>query len=346
MANITIKEIARLAGVSIGTVDRVIHNRGHVDPDKEKRIRYICEQTGYQPNALARALTMRGKNMRVAVIINHPERNTFSRRVKEGVDAVARDLKDYNMTIEYFFLSDGSENELLEQLAAVEAGDFHGLIVKPIQDEQVEMVLRRMIADGLPVVTCTSDMDDLDTIGFVGQDHNSEGRLAANMLWTCFRRSIRIAVLSQKKNVLSRTQKIDSFCDYMNKHGSQIVDVVEISDEPEVMYQQARQILKQSGPLDALYVHTGDIMPVHRAVCDAGLDKKLCMFTFADRENAVLWMKGCSLLFVIEENPYQHGYLACKTMQEYLLAQKRPENRKMLIQAHILLEESLRKEDV
>ena len=52
----TIKEIARIAGVSRGTVDRVLNNRGGVNSDTAQRIRQIAQSTHYVPN-------LAGKNL-------------------------------------------------------------------------------------------------------------------------------------------------------------------------------------------------------------------------------------------------------------------------------------------
>ena len=58
---ITIKEIAKLAGVSIGTVDRALHNRGRAKPELAMRINQIAQENGFEPGrALARNPTRIG----------------------------------------------------------------------------------------------------------------------------------------------------------------------------------------------------------------------------------------------------------------------------------------------
>ena len=57
----TVTDIAKLANVSIATVDRVLHNRGRVAETTKKRIEQIIKYSGYQPDPLARYLKKRGK---------------------------------------------------------------------------------------------------------------------------------------------------------------------------------------------------------------------------------------------------------------------------------------------
>ena len=58
-SNIRIVDIAKMAGVSVGTVDRVIHNRGRVSEENRKKVQAILEMVHYQPNLMARSLALK-----------------------------------------------------------------------------------------------------------------------------------------------------------------------------------------------------------------------------------------------------------------------------------------------
>ena len=67
---IGIKEVARLAGVSIGTVDRVIHNRSGVSPDTFDRVTKIISETGYKKNNVASRLKLaKSSTLNIAVLL-------------------------------------------------------------------------------------------------------------------------------------------------------------------------------------------------------------------------------------------------------------------------------------
>ena len=65
----TIKEIAERAGVSRGTVDRVLNNRGAVCAETEERIRAIIKELDYKPNKAGMALAAQKKKYLIGIIL-------------------------------------------------------------------------------------------------------------------------------------------------------------------------------------------------------------------------------------------------------------------------------------
>ena len=63
---LTIRQIAQLAGVSRGTVDRVLNHRPGVNPETAARVRRIAEEVGYQPNIAGQLLAARKRDLRIA----------------------------------------------------------------------------------------------------------------------------------------------------------------------------------------------------------------------------------------------------------------------------------------
>ena len=64
----TIAEIARKAGVSIGTVDRVLHNRGHVAEQTRQKIQSVIDESNYKPNHFAQQLK-KGDSFKIGILI-------------------------------------------------------------------------------------------------------------------------------------------------------------------------------------------------------------------------------------------------------------------------------------
>ena len=94
--NVTIKDVARLAGVSISTVSRVINDSKPVTDEVKQRVLDVIKETGYVPNPLAWSLVTKKSNL-IGVII--PEvSDSFVNEILNGVEAVAK-MYDYDILL-------------------------------------------------------------------------------------------------------------------------------------------------------------------------------------------------------------------------------------------------------
>ena len=93
---VTSGKIAELAGVSRGTVDRALHNRGGVNPEVEKKIKQLADQLGYKPDRAGKALSSRKNPPKIGVLLNSVG-NAFFDEVKRGIAAAEKELADFRL---------------------------------------------------------------------------------------------------------------------------------------------------------------------------------------------------------------------------------------------------------
>ena len=74
---VTAQQIADLAGVSRGTVDRALHNRGRVNPEVKEKIQKIALELGYKPNLIGQALVRSKQDFKLGVILQSTETPTM-----------------------------------------------------------------------------------------------------------------------------------------------------------------------------------------------------------------------------------------------------------------------------
>jgi LacI family transcriptional regulator len=85
----SMKDVARMADVSISTVSRVISNTIPVDPETRRRVERAIESTGYKPNLMARGLRIKSANL-VGMLVPEIRTTSFSTLiefVEENVEA-------------------------------------------------------------------------------------------------------------------------------------------------------------------------------------------------------------------------------------------------------------------
>ena len=82
---VTLQQIAEAAGVSRGTVDRALNDRGRIKPEVAEKIKKIAEEMGYQPNRAGRALAMAKQSVRIGVILQSAD-TPFMKKVLNGIE--------------------------------------------------------------------------------------------------------------------------------------------------------------------------------------------------------------------------------------------------------------------
>jgi LacI family transcriptional regulator len=112
-SRIGIKDIALKAGVSKGTVDRVIHNRGNVSPDARKKVEAAMKELDYQPNVIASALASK-KVRRIAVFIPDSKNDPFWEQPTSGILKAKKALRDYPISIDPYYFRDADRQHFLE----------------------------------------------------------------------------------------------------------------------------------------------------------------------------------------------------------------------------------------
>ena len=123
---VTIKEIAAAAGVSRGTVDRVLHNRKDVKPEVAEKIRALADSLGYVPNKAGKILAARRQFIRLGCMLPDVD-NPFFEKVIQGFRRAEAELQDYGVTVEILHLRGFDEAAHLSALRSLRSAAYNGL---------------------------------------------------------------------------------------------------------------------------------------------------------------------------------------------------------------------------
>lgn len=128
-----IKDIAALSGVSIGTVDRVLHNRGDVSPQSRERVERAMAELNYKPNLYASALAQNRVEHRVVCLMPHAAVGSYWAEIEGGIWEAAQELVNLNLllTIHYFDQYD-SHSFIDETQKVISAGGVKAIMFAPI----------------------------------------------------------------------------------------------------------------------------------------------------------------------------------------------------------------------
>lgn len=207
--NSTIKDIARVAGVSKSTVSRVISGKGYVSPEVREKVLRATETLQYKPNALARAMVSRHtRNIGVIIyrqqypIASHP----FYGKILDSILETAAQM-DYSIFV-------ATDQEISSRSA-----DF--LLEKRVDGLILISRLNHELIDyfkglGIPFVMVNGSTDDKDVIHLVNDDLNG-GRMAADHLLQAGYRSI--AVIAGPQDHRSHSLRLKGFRERLEQSG-------------------------------------------------------------------------------------------------------------------------------
>ncbi len=186
----TVKEIARLAGVSIGTVDRVLHDRGEVSADTKAKVGAIVATLGYEPNIMARQLA-KGRVYTFRAIFPRAEQDSgYWALCLAGIHRAERDLAPYGtrLRVHEFDRYDRASYRALLKDIVVEPCD--GLLIAPVLPDDLLPALDKLSdraragrAGGpAPYVFFDCDAEGASPLAAIGQDARRGGYLAGRMM--------------------------------------------------------------------------------------------------------------------------------------------------------------------
>jgi LacI family transcriptional regulator len=177
----TVKEIARLAEVSIGTVDRVLHGRSGVSAETKGRIDAIIAKVGYKPNILARQLSLNKTYVFRALMPRADQDSGYWALCLHGIRRAARDLASFRVKVkvdEFDRYDEDSYRALLEDVVR-EPGD--GLLIAPVLPRELVPALER-IDETVPYVFFDGTVEGASPLAAIGQDAYAGGYLAGRMM--------------------------------------------------------------------------------------------------------------------------------------------------------------------
>ena len=176
----TVKEIARLAGVSIGTVDRVLHDRGGVSPETKEKVEEIIISLGYEPNILARQLSLNRTYSLRAVLPRADQDSGYWSLCLAGLRRAERDLAPYRarLRIDEFDCYDRiAYRRLLEDIVA---DPCDGLLFAPALPEELESAIG--LLGPVPYAFFDSEVEGASPVASIAQDPFRGGYLAGRLM--------------------------------------------------------------------------------------------------------------------------------------------------------------------
>lgn len=179
---VRIVDIARMAGVSVATVDRVIHNRGKVSEENLARINEVLRRVDYRPNLIARSLAS-GRRYTLCAVMPRFAPGEYWADFEAGIARAEAEAVRYNVTVRRFCFDQYDRSSFESLLETLRREEFDGAVIATLFAEMVEPFTRELDARGVPYVFVDSDIPACNRLAYFGTSSFDAGAVAARLLF-------------------------------------------------------------------------------------------------------------------------------------------------------------------
>ena len=322
---LTIKQIAEKAGVSVGTVDRILHNRGSVSAEAKKAVQAVLEKYEYRKNLHTSAVAFKktGKSIKLAAVIPFSNEGEYWWLIKEGLDRGLKEYNDISISCQYSYFNQLDSYSCTKAFDEILCGDFSAVIIAPTFVEETRDFCAELDKRSIPYIFVDGTIPESNPIATYMANQDSCGRLMARMI-DAFTPCGGVAIFLPKRvgslmsnNSLARKESFINHYASINP-ARPLSECYYTVDNPQSSTAEMREFLDNNPDIKgiAVMISTGYV------VSDA--------LSAIDRDDIVVGgyditlgnercIKDGTLTFVINQHPEQQGFNAIESVLHYLI---------------------------
>ena len=324
---IRIKDIAERSGVSVGTVDRVLHNRPNVSDKAREKVEAVLKEINYQPNMYASALAYNKKYVFCCVLPDH-DRNAYWTQVEQGLQRCILNRNDFHLSLLTTYYDQFDEHSFAHAAEQILSEKPDGVVIVPQNLDVTRNLCDELQKRHIPFVFLDSNIPEISPLAFFGQDSLKSGIFAGRIFMMQAgqsTRSIMLMKLMSKGRVASRQQENREigFRKYMEEHFPDC-KVVELSlqiGEEERYEQQIAAFITQNPNIrhcitfcSRAYI-LGEYFLQHHLT-----DYHLFGYDMVDKN--VECLKQGTIDFLIAQHPWKQGYSCIKSLFNHIVLKR------------------------
>jgi LacI family transcriptional regulator len=316
---IGISEIAGLAKVSIGTVDRALHDRKRISEATRTRILNIAKRVGYTPNLAARTLSVGRASIRIGVCIPQ-ELHYFFDHLRDGILNEGRRFGSVGVEVLYrpFEKLGVGECECVKEVLNT---GVRGVIITPGDPHCLQPLIDEAERRNIRVICVASDAPGSSRSSVVCVEPELNGRLAAELMSLCVAPRAKVAIVTGTLCTDDHRKKTDGFCAAFRQYcnGGDIIEVIEGHEDDDETFQKCLDLLKRAPDVAGLYVNIARCLPVCFSLRARGLAGKVRLIATDLFKEMIPFFEKETIHASIYQRPYVQGQTAVRLIVEHVL---------------------------
>lgn len=322
----TIKDIAREANVSPGTVDRVIHNRPGVSDRTRAKIQEILEKHNFERNVLASTLAYKKKYNIAVLVPSYRSNKDFWFEPDKGIKSAIKEIKKYGVAVHNYYFDKLDRNSFIKALTQIIELNPDGVVFAPFFFTTSLEFATELDRRHIPYLCINIDIDSEEKLSFIGQDAYSGGYMAGKLLNLVLECPDQIAIAKSRNvdNHHAIEARIKGFNDYFSQNSitRNIREIfVDRFNREETNKVLAREL--KGNHIRGIFVPTSMSFHVARFL-EKNHVSSVHLVGFDAHANNLKYLRSGTIDFLIDQDPLEQGYMGVKVMFEYLLFKKIP----------------------
>ncbi|MBO7071879.1 MAG: substrate-binding domain-containing protein [Bacteroidales bacterium] len=323
---LTIKQIAELSGVSVGTVDRILHNRGRVSPEATAAVQQVLDKHSYKYNLHTSAVAFKKTKKCFDLVISIPasQKGEYWDLIKTGIDRGLQEYGDISIRCNFLFFDQFNSLSCKECFEKIAVMDCSAVVLGTTFVEETRSLCLKLDERGIPYVFVDGHLTGTRPVASFHADQRACGSLLAHLMDSVTPEDSEIAVLLPKRvgTQLSNNSaiRLEAFRDYFIAHGKEQnlleghFSTIDSGKAQEDLLSFLAEHPRIKGI--AVVISTGYI--ISDALSSAGI-KGLKIGGFDVTEGNARCLGEETLHFLINQHPGRQGFYAVESLLHYLL---------------------------
>lgn len=324
--NFTIKDIARMAGVSAGTVDRVLHNRGDVSSKSREKVQKVLNEINYQPNVFAIGLAAKKKYV-LTCVIPYYVAHDYWHSVVVGMERAYQELRPFNVSVNFLYYIQGDRASYLEVCRKIGETTTDAVLMAPNFHDLTLVLLEQLRKRYIPYAFVDFNIEEAHVLKYIGQDSYKSGYIAAKILMrNCVEGQELALFLSNKKENPAEIQmqrRLNGFMQYIaEEHNEMVTHEVVLNKADPTQNREVLELFFQSHPKATLgVVFNSRVYQVGNYLKETGR-KMTGLVGYDLLQNNVSLLKSGEVTYLIGQRPELQGYWGVKALCDHVVFKK------------------------
>jgi LacI family transcriptional regulator len=339
---ITIKDIASRAGVSRGTVDRVIHNRGNVAIHVRQKVENVIAELGYKRNIIASQLVS-NRSLTIGVALPHFSEDPFWSLPMNGINQCFEEYKHLNIDLNVSYYNLVNEQSFTKAYQNNAFAHIDALITAPVYQKAAKQCQDYFSIRNIPIVAINTPFESqINNSFFVGSNSYQAGKTAGRLfdMQLTSPPSILTITIGQEPQLAAHFKlKEKGLADYYNGKDVHIstLQLTNLAGKGHLQ-NNIKNHVEGYGPFNGIFILNSKAHRFVDAMKDSIQDFTIIGFDLIS-EN-INCLRNNEVSCIIDQNSTLQGYRALKTVLDLLIFEKTT-NAVEYVPIHIVLKESL-----